>query len=558
MQSADSDGQAGPSAGKPSATNPLRRAGLAFLGVALVAGALVVYYHHLLFGGSLDALDWQQHVHFYEWIHRSLRDHGVLPLYLPKQYQTWTHSLAWLPESPVLNPLVWLLYFMHAQAYLKLLFVAHATAGICGAYLLARALGATTLVAALLAAIFGLQGFAVSNFVVGHHWVLGVYLWPFAVLLFHRAVCQGGDAPRTMALGAVIALLIISGYHHPAIWLVALLAVWALLWAARERSSLPVRVFGLALLLAVGLSAARVVPSAYGFSGFEPPERFRGLPVVELPRALLLGGPRFASGYGYSGTLVPFSWEQDASLGLLGAAIVLAGLWYARRSRESPLLVVAILALGLAIDLGLGPWTIAGQRVPSRLLFVFAFCCWTLAARGLSLLEARLLGDVRLRRMRVPLLVALLGLVVLERYAEMRPWQDFGAGDPVITAQWSPVLPRVESGQATVSLVLLSPNRLAWDVNAARPSELLLPLHTSRRELEWQTPGFAARIHGRNVLVAVPAGRSRVEARFVPLGFRLGVAISGATLVGATLFLLVTYRRRRSRAGWSIAGWNIG
>ncbi len=528
-------------------TSALRRAGGALLAGALVAGALVAYYHKLLFGGSFDALDWQQHVHFYEWIHMSLREHGALPLYLPKQYETWTHSLASLPESPILNPMVWLLYFMHAQAYLKLLFVAYATAGICGAYLLARGLGATPLTAALLATIFGLQGFPVSNFIVGHHWVLGVYLWPFAALLFKRAVSMGCDTVRTMGLGGIIALLIIAGQHHPAIWLVALLAAWALLWAAQERSLAPLRVFALALLFAVGLSAARVLPSAYGFAAFEPPQLFQGIAASDLARALTIGGPVFASGHGYSGSLVPFSWERDASVGLIGAALLLAGLWAARRARESILVLVAALALALAVDLGFRSWTIAGQRVPARLLSVFVFCCWLVAARGLPLVESWLAGHARWRRLRVPLLVALLGLLVGERYLETMPWQDFGAGDPVLTRPWSPVLPRVESGEATVSVVETSPNRLVWDVRATRPSELLLPLHTSRRRLEWQTAGLAARIHGRNVLVAVPAGQNRVEATFVPVGFYPGVAISLATLMGSGILLAARWRRDRKR-----------
>jgi hypothetical protein len=527
----------------------LRRAAVPLLAIALVAGALVAYYGKLLFGGSLDALDWQQHVHFYEWIHMSLREHGALPLYLPKQYQTWTHSLAWLPESPILNPLVWLLYFVHAQAYLKLLFIAYATAGVWGAYLLARELGASVAVGALCATILGLQGFAVSNFVIGHHWVLGVYLWPFAALLFHRAASRGRDTVSTMGLGGIIALLVLSGYHHPAIWLVTLLGAWALLWAARERSLTPLRSFAFALLLAVGLSAARVLPSAYGFAAFEPPERFRGIPAGELLRVLTVGGPCFASGYGYSGSLVPFSWERDASVGILGAALILAGLWFARRTRESILMLVAVVMVVLAVDLGFGPWAIAGQRVPARLLSIFVFCCWLVAARGLSLADARLGGHERWRRLRAPLWIALIALVVAERYAEVRPWQDFGAGNPVVTRPWSPVLPRVESGEATVSVVEVSPNRLVWDVSAARPSELLLPVHTSRRWLEWRTPGFGARIHGRNVLVAVPAGPHRVEATFVPVGFHPGIAISLATLIGSGVFLIVRSRRRSKAAG---------
>ena len=515
------------------------------IALPLVAAALVAYHRKLMFGGSLDALDWQQHYHFFEWIHRSLHDYGQLPLYLPRQYQTWSYSLAWLPESPILNPLVWLLYFMSTQAYLKLLFILHATVGVLGAFFLARNLGARPLLAALLAAIFGLQGFALSHYIVGHYYVLGVYLWPCAALLFRLAV--GGAVAPTIGLAATCALTILCGHHHPAIWLVAMLGAWAGLWSLGERSWAPLRTYAVAMSLMLGLSAARVLPSAFGFASFVPPERFRGLPLGQLGRALTSGGPTFQSGYGFGGMLVPFSWENDCSVGVLGAVLLAAGLWFGRRSREAVLVLVSVLALALVVDLGLDPWVLAGQRVPARLLSIVMFASFIVAARGLAIADAHLLGGARGRRLRTPLLLGLLVLLVGERYYETRAWIDYGAGAPVSTRPWSPPLPRVERGEATVSVVSLTPNRWIWEVVAKQPSELLLPLQTSWRAMEWHIEGFPTRRQGRLVLVEVPAGHQVIRAEFVPFAFRTGIMISLATAAGIAVFLLVR-RLRRSRA----------
>ncbi len=531
----------------PDASAPVdarHRAPAIVVGLPLLAAALVAYHWKLLFGGSLDALDWQQHYPFYEWIRMSLREHGQLPLYLPRQYQTWSYSLTCLPESPILNPLIWLLYFISAQAYLKLLFISYATAAVLGAFLLARDLGASPLLAALLAAIYGLQGFALSNYIVGHHWVLGVYLWPFAGLLFRRAV--GGAVAPTLGLAATCALLVLCGQHHPAIWLVAMLGAWAGLWSVADRSLAPLRTYAIAMLLMLGLSAARVLPSAFGFASFVPPERFGGLPMGQLARALTTGGPTFQSGYGFGGMLVPFSWENDCSLGLLGALLLAAGLWFGRRSREAVLVLITVATLALVVDLGLDPWVVAGQRVPARLLSIVMFASWIVAARGLGRIDARLFGGPHSSRLRTPFLLGLMVLLVGERYWETRPWIDFGAGNPIFTRPWSPPLPRVESGEASVSVISITPNRLMWDVVAKQPSELLLPLQTSWRKIEWRTEGFSARRQGRLVLVEVPAGHHVLRAEFVPFAFREGIMVSVATAAGIAVFLLLR-RLRRSR-----------
>jgi hypothetical protein len=255
----------------------------------------------------------------------------------------------------------------------------------------------------------------------------------------------------------------------------------------------------------------------------------------------------FQSGQGFGGVLVPFSWENDCSLGLLGTLLLVAGLWFGRRSRESVLVLLGVLTLALVVDLGFGPWVLAGQRVPARLLSIVMFCAWIAAARGLALADARLFDGPRAARLRAPILLGLFALLVGERYHETRSWIDFGAGAPVVTRPWTPPLPRVERGEATVSAVSLTANRSTWAVSAQQPSELLLPLQTSWRAMEWHIEGFPTHRQGRLVAVELPAGHHVVRAEFVPFAFRAGISVSLATATGILVFLLVR-RLRRPRA----------
>ncbi|MHB8800666.1 MAG: hypothetical protein ACYDBY_19650 [Thermoanaerobaculia bacterium] len=99
----------------------------------------------------------------------------------------------------------------------------------------------------------------------------------------------------------------------------------------------------------------------------------------------------------------------------------------------------------------------------------------------------------------------------------------------------------------TVAILERTATRWAFDVSAPAGGTLVVA--------NAGYPGWVARVDGRHVEVGggtgrrqeipLPAGRSRVELRYEPLSFRLGLALAG--LSGALLLLPVLRPRRRGQ-----------
>ena len=98
--------------------------GLAVVGFgALLAGVLV--FSVFLFGTGFSGYDWHDNFHYYDWIRTGLTQHGVFPLFMADAVHS--QDLLAEPQSPLLSPLVWLLLFVSAQTYIKLLITEYAT-----------------------------------------------------------------------------------------------------------------------------------------------------------------------------------------------------------------------------------------------------------------------------------------------------------------------------------------------------------------------------------------------------------------------------------------------
>ena len=529
---------------------PRLPAGLVARAAAASLAAAALFWSPLLFGGALRAGDWSSHhFHYFDWVRIAFVGHASFPLYMADAWVT-PNFLA-NAEAPSLGPLVWVLAFAPTDAYLKLLVVAYAAAGLLGAFLLLRELGAAALPAALVAVIFAFGGFFVAHLAMGHPWAMGGELLPGLLLLFRRGVL-GSDA-ALVAAAALDAATIFAGQHQPFVWQNLLLAAFALGWALRARALFPIARGALFAALAAGLGAVKLLPMWAEFATYAPTARTLALP----PRLLALSlagagspglapaGLDYAHGAGW--------WEYAFYLGWPALACLAAGLAAARR--VWPIAVPGLVLLALALHWGpggdaSGAWrllqdlpVLRTQRSPSRFLFPALFCLAVAAGPGLE----RLWQAARARFGRAATAggAILLAAVVADLFAASLPWQRAAVGAPIAPRDHRPrpLVVRGEHG-AEARLAEFAPNRLVYAVRAEAPDELVLPLRFGARSLEWEVPGFAVRERAGSVAVLVPAGASEVALRYRPPLLGAGLAASAATL---GLLAALAARRRLAR-----------
>ena len=144
------------------------------------------------------------------------------------------------------------------------------------------------------------------------------------------------------------------------------------------------------------------------------------------------------------------------------------------------------------------------------------------------------------------------------RFLVTPDWRALGAAqvmDEIATAPWLQVLleepasfpARPFDHAADVKVAFFRNNAYALDVTSPGPALLYCA--------ESHMPGWTATVDGRpaRLLAAnyafraleVPAGRSRVELRYVPPGWRAGVRVAGASLLLLAGLLLSAWRARR-------------
>ena len=523
-----------------------RRALAGVAGASLAASAL--FWSPLLLGGALAGRDWaSHHWHYFDWLRTSLLEYGTLPLYMA---DAWITANFWAnAESPVLGPLVPLLFALPTGAYLKLAIVLFTAAGLAGAFLLLRDLGASAPVAAPLAAVFAAGGFFVSHVSAGHPWALGGELLPGLLLLYRRAALDSG--PALWGGAALGAAAILGGQHQPFVWQNGVLAGFGLLWALRVRSPFPLARLGLLWLATAGIAAVKLLPMALEFADYAPQARIPGLPVGLLAASLVgrgqgpelaPAGLAYAHGAGW--------WEYAFYVGAAPLVLLAAGLALARR--VWPLAALGACLALLAVDwsrAGLDPWAALGswpigrtQRAPSRLLFPALALLLVAAAPGVE----RLYRAARRRWPRGALAASLaLGFGIgADLFLESLPWQRAALGEPIASVDHRPRPLGIRSaGGARAELAAFAPNRLVYRVRAPGPQELLLPLRYGPWGLEWRLePELPARDRRGRLAVRLEAGERELALRYRPAGLAPGAALSAAALAALAIG---AWRRRR-------------
>ena len=465
--------------------------------------------------------------------------------------------------------------------------------GLEGAFRYARLRGATSLGAVLAAPVFALSGmFAVAP-ALGWFNFFGFELLPWIALGARRAL--RGDTRGVVVFAIAMAWCVGMGgtYAAPiaALWC-GFEAVELVANRARRRRWTALG-WGLATgaaaaLLGAGLAAARLWPIADSLAA--APRIIGGTPGNKWE---VVGGMLFSG-------LKTDTDDGTFFVGLLVLPAVLVGLW---RRRSIPLAIAAALLVWLALGYAQTPSLFAALRelplyttlrYPERFLVPLALVLATLAARGVSLLEAYVrTRGARSRRRRLFVAQALLVLAPLCLVFDLGPLTQqhaVRAGGRTLAApplpgaerpfhqargnRWaleyyepiqrgslscweaypvpeSPLLrgdlqseEQVQPPDAgTLTERSWSPNAIDLDVDLTKPATVAV-------NQNWHS-GWRANvgeIHSdRGLLtVAMPAGKQTLSLRFTPKSATGGAA---TTLVALAALALFMWRSRRPRAG---------
>lgn len=513
--------------------------------VAVCLAAAVLFHRVLLFGGAIGGHDWAVHYHYYDWIRVSLTRYGTLPLFMADA----SHSPNFLanPQSPVLGPLVPLLFLIPADAYIKLLIVLYTAAGLLGSFLLLRDLRVAAPLAILgsLAVAFG--GYAVSHVAVGHHWSLGSQLLPALVLLFRRALA--GSRGALVAAGALGALSLLEGQHHPFLWNLGFLVLLGGFLALRDRRARPLEVAATIGALAAGLAGVRLLPMLAEFGDYAPTLRIPGIPPRVLLWSLVAPGQYADTRGGIEFTWGSGWWEYAFYLGApLLAALAVGAAASARRCW--PLLAAAAPFALLALDLtgwhaALDPWSllqhlpvVGSQRNPARLMNVALFALAISGCVGLQRLW-ELLREGRLWRRVLPAAsLAFCAATAIDLHRAAVPWEIGAVGAPLASRDHRLPLPILRGDHAgSVAEAGFAPNRLVYRVVTTREARLVFPMHWARHRSQWFADGLTSEPYGQAYMLRLPPGERDVAMHFRPRLLLQGISLSCVSLLGAALAL---------------------
>ena len=513
------------------------------------------------------------------------------PLWNP--YKCGGMPLFGSPVAAVLTPFVLLDLLFGPVIGLRLAVIAHIAIAFGGAYFLARLLGISKLGAIACAATFAGSSWYYLRAEIGHlNFLPGAYTpWPIALL--YLGVERRRLTPAALG-GLVMALMLMEAGVHVLLFAVVMLALLAPMIALQRRSLMPLLALAIMSLFTVGFAAVKLLPGL-AFTGVYA--RLWDTAEFTDPRVLLPAlfsrdqSPMRDLAWGHFGF-----YDYGAYIGVWFAGLALLGsVLRFRRALPWTILSIAVLALALGNFGEFSPWALihrvpfyASQREPHRWLISFTLVTGVLAGFGADAIQGRAKpwGEI------VTALLIALALIdgwsvnephvhhVVEGEEAPLPWAPRfrQADDPAyglrtfmaskanigVVSCYEPIAPEPKArgynqpgyrgeqyllGAGTVKLTRWTPNLLTFDIEASRPTRMVV---NQNYDPGWRVvEGQGAVVpEGGLIAVIVPEGRQQVVLAYRSKAFVIGLSITLVTF--AALLLLWGYERRGERSHSSL------
>ncbi len=497
------------------------------------------------------------------------------------------------PEAQHFSPLFALGLLFGTTLGAKLFVVAHATAGVCGMYKLARerlALAPSASVVASL--VFSCSGFFAWHGAGGHATFLPFYFAPWLLLWSWRVE---GDLRYALWVALLLALTLYEGGTYPFPYFALLLACDALTrLGSREQALATARALVVIAPLTLLLGAVRLLPIRDALSRM--PRLTSNDDSLRLSEVLLM---LTARDHPWRFPPHPFVWpEYGTFIGYGALALAVLGVFVAIARRHVFVLVGLVVFFSLMLGQGgdLYPWSLLHQlpvfdslRVPSRFAVLFslylALCAGLALDACLGWLRRRWPARVSVLRavaLVVPLCLAADLFVVTLRtvdrwkgppisgapsasgfhlvaarnfhflYASLPARHQGIAGCyaggmnwVVSKALWSGERPqvRVQRGRAEVTGFSRTVNTLSFAAHVREPALVIVNQNFDPDFVS--NVGKVAEDRGRLAL-ELPTGEHAVRMRYAPSTLPLGLGLSAAGLA-ITAALAVFFTRRHTR-----------
>jgi hypothetical protein len=403
------------------------------------------------------AFDWIRVGYYFAAVRDAIRD-GVLPLYYAAGIDGEWVNFYWAhPDTPLLPHLL-LLHWLRPTTFIALTALAFYSIGFAGVVALARRLRLSLVPTLLLLLLFLGNGYVLGHLRVGHVAWLSFFLLPWWC---HYTWALADDEPlphTSLALAGVLAVVLLDGGTHFALWCWLVLAVIA--------GFRPASVGAIVLRAAcwfVLFTAVRLVPT------------FTVFPLEVVTHFAWMGGYHWASLWaavsGGQSALAPYSiyaWEFDGYVGTpLVVFLLVFGLlvpFALPRRRRHLVLLAAIVPFAVAMSGDTlvyirdrtGLPLLGGERVPTRMIIVPILVLAVQACWSLQRVLDRTTGRARQALATAALLLLCVGAFQMHKYAVLcRPYSSLPQTVP------EPHLPMVPSGtgwgQLPIALVTSDP-----------------------------------------------------------------------------------------------------